>query len=716
VEPKISTRALVLAALAASVAIAFALRVLPPYGVVFAHGIVNFQEPDAWFHVRTVHNLLAHFPHRSASDPYALFPGGQSIPTGPVWDYLLATPAWILGWGAPAPGLIDRVAAWMPAILGGLFPIPAFFLARRLFGHAAGAFAALWIAAGFGALLWLTHLGLADHHAAEGLFAFLALAWMSTAVDKGGMRFAWLSGIALGLFLGTRPAGIFVPATLACLAVVEPSAAPSVLRAAIAAAIVFLPASASLWTEYTWLSLAATGALAAAVLVLDRVALRRKWPLWIRRLAPFALAAAGLAMALVAMPHLLGSLWYEIRRVAGHEASSRIVSTVQEMQPIFRGGTKSGWPSIFEALGVVWIPAFPVLVWLLWKPRRPAVRLLVLWTIVMALGTIMQVRMALYFLPVASVLAGISCAWLAHRVRPARRAAVAAALAGLVLAANLPWAIAQMHIDAGESADWLAAFAWLRDRTPEPFGDARAWSRYDAPLKNGSPQPAGAWGVAIWWDRSYAMEQLSHRIPMSNGTQAGADEMARLYTETIPEAAVSWLRRSGARYVVVDPQGPLFDGISRSRLPVQLRMLGRNLDTYIQTVVQRDDDGGTRTLDVYLPTYYQTLVARLYLADGEAVDGTGPWVFETAPTSGPKGKTVELVVSSRHFDSEAEAAGYLAQHTSSRLTVGCLNPGKSCVSLAAVKGLKRVFSSDPLPLEPGRRVRAVKIFEVMPEE
>jgi len=295
------------------------------------------------------------------------------------------------------------------------------------------------------------------------------------------------------------------------------------------------------------------------------------------------------------------------------------------------------------------------------------------------------------------------------------RAAVAAALAGLVLAANLPWAIAQMHIDAGESADWLAAFAWLRDRTPEPFGDARAWSRYDAPLKNGSPQPAGAWGVAIWWDRSYAMEQLSHRIPMSNGTQAGADEMARLYTETIPEAAVSWLRRSGARYVVVDPQGPLFDGISRSRLPVQLRMLGRNLDTYIQTVVQRDDDGGTRTLDVYLPTYYQTLVARLYLADGEAVDGTGPWVFETAPTSGPKGKTVELVVSSRHFDSEAEATGYLAQHASSRLTVGCLNPAKSCVSLPAVKGLKLVFSSDPLPLAPGHRVRAVKIFQVMPE-
>jgi asparagine N-glycosylation enzyme membrane subunit Stt3 len=708
VENKTSSRAL--AALAASVAIAFLLRVLPAYGVVFAHGIVNFQEPDAWFHVRTVHNLLAHFPQRSAFDPYALFPGGQSIPTGPVWDYLLATPAWILGWGAPAPGLIDGVAAWLPAILGGLFPISAFFLARRLFGYAAGAFAALWLAVGFGAFLWLTHLGLADHHAAEGWFAFLALAWMCAAIDTGGVRFAWLSGIALGLFLGTRPAGIFVPATFACLALVAPSAAPAVLRAVIAAAIVFLPASASLWTEYSWLALAASGALAASVWALDVVARRRNWRPRIRVLAPFAVAAAGLAVALAGMPHLLGSLWYEIRRVAGHEASSRIVNTVQEMQPIFRGGSSSGWPSIFEALGVVWIPAFPVLVRMVWKARRPAIRLLVLWTVVMALGTIMQVRMALYFLPVSAVLAGVGCAWLVHRVRPMRRMAVAGGLAVLIVSVNLPWAIAQMHIDAGESADWLAAFAWLRDNSPEPLSDAGAWSHY-----YGSPQAAGAWGVAIWWDRSYAMEQLSHRIPMSNGTQAGADEMARLYTETIPEAAVAWLRHTGARYVVVDPQGPLFDGISRSRLPVQIRMLGRDLDNYVQTVVQRDSDGVTRTLDVYLPTYYQTLVSRLYLADGEAVDGTGPWVFETAPTPGPRGRTVELVVSSRHCSSEAEAAGYLAEHASARLTVGCLNPGKSCVTLPAVKGLRRVFSSDPLPLAPGRRVRAVKIFEVMPE-
>jgi dolichyl-diphosphooligosaccharide--protein glycosyltransferase len=716
VERQISSRAVAAIALVASVAIAFAVRVLPAFSVVFAHGIVNFQEPDAWFHVRTVHNLLAHFPHRSGFDPYVLFPGGQEVPTAPVWDYLLAWSAWILGWGAPSPELIDRVAAWIPAILGALFPIPAFFLARRLFGSAAAVFAALWMAAGFGTFLWITHLGLADHHVAEGLFAFLVLTWMCMAIDQRSARFAWLSGIALGLFLATRPAGIFVPATLACLVVLEPTASAMVLRAVLAGAVVFLPASESLWREYTWLSLAAAGGLAAAVLALDALARRQGWPPWVKRSIPFAAMALAAAAAMLAMPHLLGSLWYQIRRVAGAEEASRIVSTVQELQPVYRSGPGGIWSSIFHSVGISWIPALPVLVWLvlLW-PARTALRLLVLWSVVMGLATIMQVRMAVYWLPVATVPAGAACAWLIHANRATRRRMVAAALGVAVLALNLPWAIELMRNDQGMSQDWLSAFTWLRENSPEPL-DAGVWSGYYPHLKAGESHPSGAWGVAIWWDRGYALEELAHRIPMSNGTQSGADDMARFYTETIPEAAVGWLRRSGARYVVVDPQEPLFSGENHSRFPVQIRMLGRNQDSYVQYLAEQTSEGGFKTRPIYLPTYYQTMAARLYLSDGAAVDGTGPWVFETQPTSAPNGRTMELIVAAHRFNTEAEASAYLSRPHSARVTVGCLNPGKSCIALPAVKGIRRVFSSDPLPLSPKRAVRAVKIFEVMPEE
>jgi asparagine N-glycosylation enzyme membrane subunit Stt3 len=65
-----------LPAIAVSISIlpAFGFRVLPAYHAGFiAHGI-SFEEPEAWFHMRNIHNLLAHFPRRSGFDPYGFSP------------------------------------------------------------------------------------------------------------------------------------------------------------------------------------------------------------------------------------------------------------------------------------------------------------------------------------------------------------------------------------------------------------------------------------------------------------------------------------------------------------------------------------------------------------------------------------------------------------------------------------------------------------------
>ena len=49
---------------------------------------ISFEEPDAWFHMRTIHNLLAHFPRRSGFDPFARYPGGAHVTTGPFLGLL----------------------------------------------------------------------------------------------------------------------------------------------------------------------------------------------------------------------------------------------------------------------------------------------------------------------------------------------------------------------------------------------------------------------------------------------------------------------------------------------------------------------------------------------------------------------------------------------------------------------------------------------------
>jgi asparagine N-glycosylation enzyme membrane subunit Stt3 len=586
----------------------------------------------------------------------------------------------------------------MPAILGALFPIAAFFLARRLSGDAAGFFAALWMAVGSGAFLWLTHLGLADHHVAEGGFAFLVLLWMFLAMDTGERRYARLAGIALGLFLATRPAGIFIPAILAVTVVLEPSAASMVLPATVAAALIFLPAAGVLWSEYTWLSLAATATIAAGSLLFDSLARKRGWGSTIRYAAMAAAAVVALAAIRVLRPPLLGSLWFEIRRMAGFTTASRIVRTVQELQPVYSAAGKAGWPSVFHMLGVVWVVALPAFVWLVASrhhPARPAISMLALWATVAAIGTIVQVRMAIYLLPIAAVLGGVTCGWLARIGPPVRRRILTAVLVLAVIAGNLSPALTGMSHDGGVPPEWRQALVWLRQNSPEPMSDPDAWTR---DYRRGAP--GGLWGVAVWWDFGYWVEEIAHRIPMSNGTQSGVIDMARLYTDTIPESAVGWLRAAGARYVVVDAGATLIPGANR--FSTQIQLLGRNLDSYLQILVEREGAAG-RVARVYLPTYYRSMAARLYLADGQAVKGTGPWIFETTPGHGPGGRPVELVVAPHHFDSETAAAAYLLRHPSDRLTYGCIDPKVSCIDLPAVSGLKWVFSSAK---------GAVKIFQV----
>jgi dolichyl-diphosphooligosaccharide--protein glycosyltransferase len=703
------------ALLSLAVAAALALRVLPAWSLVFSGGAVNFQEGDAWFHVRTVHNLLAHFPRRSGFDPCALFPGGQNVPTGPLWDFLIATPAWVLGLGAPAPLLIDGVAAWLPAILGALCVVPAFFLARRLFGVSAAWFAALWMAVEPGGFMWYSHLGLADHHAAEGLFALLTLALLCAGIESGRadglgptsdrnvpsdnrarMRFSLAAGLALGAFLATRPAGIFIPGILACAAVLEPLIAVPVLIAVVAAAAVFVPVTGDQWSDYAWMSLAATAGVAAA----SRLFARRRWALAIA-------LAVGAAVVLLARPALVASLAFEIRRLAGAEPSSRVVATVQELEPIYRAGNEPGLPSVVQHLGVVWIPALLMLGWVVWqslRKRRPALTLLIVWAGVAAIGTLIQARMLTYFLPVAAVLAGAAFGQLAQLPAPKLRAVAWAVLAALIAAVNLPPAIRLMRSTSAPGPGWNQALAWLRQNSPEPFADSGVWSHYYP--RRGATEPVAAaadWGVGVWWERGYTVEQIAHRVPMSNGTQSGAEEMARFFTDTLPEAAVDSLRVAGARYVIIDPTIPLFAGQSESRFPVLLQTVGRDLSDYFR-LLMAETGGRLRPVPVYLPAYYRTMAARLYLANGAAVPGTGPWIFQITQNN--------EIASARHFDSEPEADAYLQAHPLDRLVEGCPDAGASCFALPAVKGMRLVYTSDPLPISPQRAVRAVKVFEI----
>src|SRR5713101_9111787 len=97
--------------------LAFFLRTYFSYKTVFAGDLVNFQGIDAWYHMRLVENLVHHFPHRINFDPYALYPGGQKLATGPFFDWLIASSVLLIKPHSPSQESIDTIGASVPAVL-----------------------------------------------------------------------------------------------------------------------------------------------------------------------------------------------------------------------------------------------------------------------------------------------------------------------------------------------------------------------------------------------------------------------------------------------------------------------------------------------------------------------------------------------------------------------------------------------------------------------
>src|SRR5579862_6041594 len=510
---------------ACAVLLSLYLRVVPPWHIVFAPWGVDFQETDAWFHLRTAHNLLAHFPFRSGFDPYALFPGGMNMPTGPLWDYMIASTAWFAGLGSPSPVLTDHVAAWLPAILGALCPIPVFLAARRLFGLTAGVLAALCIASTHGEFLWLTHLGNADHHAAEGFFALLVFCFLCAAADRKTSR--WLpvlAGVSLGALLAAQPAAIFVPGLLVGAVMLSPSLAPAVVWTFAAASVVMLPVTIGLYTRYDWLALAAGAGAAGAVWALDILHRRRGWPSWARWIAAALALVLVLGIVEAVEPRLIPSFLAEIGTLNQ--------STVSELQPVVTvRSLRAGFRDAVFHLGWSWIPALPALAGiciLALRRRRPPLTLLAVFSLAFTAAAFLHLRMILYWAPFAAILAGAACACLTRLLPHLRqRLLLDAGLTVVLLGFSVPPAIERMSSTiSGAGRDWFAALTWLRVHSPEPFADTALWNAY-VPRQEESGRsslPAPSYGIGLMWDTGYMVEDLSRRVPLSNGFGAGVQE------------------------------------------------------------------------------------------------------------------------------------------------------------------------------------------------
>lgn len=723
------------------------LRTVFTYPAVFLADRINFQEPDAWYHLRLIDALVASFPHRVTIDPYVA-PGAMFVPIAPFFDYLVAGIALVLGLGSPGPRLVEAVAAVVPAVLGAGIAIPVYAVARQAFGRRAGLLAAVVVSIMPGSFILRTKLGFCDHHVLEILLSTATMALLMWGVDRadstrsrrngvvlgrsalaglawGGYLLAWTSGAGLALVVG---GWMIVQAILDQFHGRATTFSRVVAPAALVALLVVIGGEDHTAPRFASRCLALLGvvALAVALDVLRRVAATR-----VSRNACLALLGAAplamVAMLAVISPATAQAEWAELVRLAPDRASL----TVGEARPLFIApdGSFSLAGPWFQ-FGTTFIVGLAGLGWLVLRVVReggPAAALLAVWTSAMLAATVAQTRFAYYLATNLAVLTAWLCADLlaaAHkdaltrnsttrtRGRWADQAAgetwVGSARGLIVVAVFLPAlaasvALAGVHIGMDEA--WYGAMRWMRANTPDPFAGTQAYLRPHGMERT-------SWSVLSSWEAGYWIVREARRVPIATPTQAGADIVARYLVSASPSEAESIAAAQRVRYVVLGDD-LLFipnEAGAAGKFGQLPPAFGETTAAYYDTFLDPRGGGRPTRRTFYFATYFQSMAVRLMLHGGAATEPTRVTVISWTTADAGLGNPAKVLTDVREFPSYAEALAYRQGLSGGQHAIASSDPLATCVPIAALPGYQLVYESADGATRPTGH-GSVRIFE-----
>ena len=707
------------------------IRVAPRFHLVFQPGFVDFQDNDAWYHVRVAENLVRHFPFRIAVDPYLTFGRVQETATAPTYDWVLGLISWLVGLGAPSDHLVDMIAAWYPAVLGALTVLVSFLLAKLVFGVRAALLAAATVATLPGHFLYVSSLGVTDHHIMESLLATLFFLLILRAIQQpDSFWLALFAGITLSAYLLTFHGSAMLAGVVVAWAVFyrarslwrdgKRSPLPKPLYGAFSIALCVC----LLFHRLLWMNLT----IAALALGIMGLAALDVWGTWGRPLRLARLpTAAGLALVTVAISVTvlrIPSLRHPAKLAAMRLLPGLLGASggVTELRSLIVDGY--GHYSLIPPLqqfGLAYLIALLGLLLLIqfaFKRVDAGKLLILIWGLATFILSIGQLRMTYYYAVVVALLTG----YVADRLIATGRKTALVTVAFLILGVFAPTLYADFSDQAtnGIPVDWRETLDWMRASTPEPFGDPNFYyARYDPQVFGLNYRyPQEAYSIMAWWDYGYWIMNVARRIPVANPTQANADAAADFFlAQSEPEAAAI-LENWRTRYVVVDERLPLWPTAQEGMLVGDYRLFfdysrKHQPKEYYSAAYQLNNQGKLRPKIFYLPAYYRSLVVRLFTFGGRAVDGGGGATLLTLrQKTFPHGGPYQEIVESRHFESAEFAQVIEAQCKKDGCVLVGEDPTVSCVPLDALESFRPVFSSttSSIGLRNTRRKR-VQVYE-----
>ncbi len=477
--------------------------------------------------------------------------------------------------------------------------------------------------------------------------------------------------------------------------------------------------------------------------IISRLMARKAWKPVYYPLTLVGLAGIGLAAFHAINPSLLQSMLGKFIIFAPGGAAL----TIMEVQPLlFPNGSftfQMAWTNFTASFFIAFV-SIGMLIYVAIKDKSADKALFLVWSIIMLIAVLSQRRFGYYYAVNAALLTGyfswkmLDLAGLRkllakskevvgavkkfrrkekkakEKAKPKtfmqpRGAWVRVIVVGIVIFfvaffPNIPMAKAlagspNYVIDEG----WYTSLLWLRDNSPEPFGDPDFYYKlYKTPFQ----YPESAYGVMSWWDYGYFIMQIAHRIPNANPGQIGAKEAGQFFTALNESSANEVADKEGTKYVVIDYQ------MATSKFYAMAAWAGGSVDEFYEYYYLPPSSSGSsgQWAMLYYPAYYNSTVARLYNFDGKAVTPTQPIVISYEETE-YQGQKYKQVTSGQYFPTYEDAQAYVANQTSGNYRIVGDNPFNSIVPLEELSSYELVYQSNATVAMYGQTVPSVKIFE-----
>jgi dolichyl-diphosphooligosaccharide--protein glycosyltransferase len=575
--------------------LALAVRALP-WRTVFDGDRVLLFGNDAYYHLRRIRYTVDRFPALLEFDSYVNFPqGGQPI-WPPLFDGLLAIVLRSLVGDDPLS--IERAAVWVPPLLGALTVVVLFAIASRLFDRSVGATAGLLLAL-LSAHFWYSQIGFVDHHAAVALTSTLLLASALALVrtdDEGAApaRRRWseagATGASLALCLLVWPGSLLHVGLIGVGLSVHLLAQPTretAIRLALQLAVVMGIAAVGVapfalgkeWTTWgtfsplvlsgfqPWLFASGFGlALGCAAVWRWTGAGTTRPRRWLSAgLLALLIAGAGPA-AFAELRTGVAQAWVWFAKVEGFQAS------VGESAPLLVESGRFSFQAAELRLSRLFY-VFPVALgaaawWALKSSGTAPLRLLVWWSTMLWVATLVQLRFMNSFSVAMTLVVGWGCVALfrarpeAWRRSPARRAVVATASAVAMVFLCAPMLPTyEVHLwNLWNTVRGGPLVLTPRDLFKRSLVDVGRWLRDNTPPTAGylDAREVPEYGVLSAWTLGHVLRYEAQRPMVRDnfGDDVGAEgyKRGRAYFHSSDEAsAAAILDELRARYIVVYP-------------------------------------------------------------------------------------------------------------------------------------------------------------------